>query len=300
MQAVKLTLVYEIHSPASSPSEDNRPVTVRRPEVRASRFVFTCPHSGDAYAPDLMKQTRLPVSLLRRSEDAFVDALMEGAPALGAPLVIAHFPRAFLDPNRAPDEFDPEMFADPPPAAEVSLTARAIAGLGVVPRVAADGRPLYDGRMPFSEAKRRMEAFYTPYHDAVRAEIDATRARFGEAVVIDCHSMPAASARGADIVLGDRFGASCDRGLALRAEVSLRRFGFSVVRNRPYAGGWTTEHYGRPDEGVQALQIEINRSLYMDEARVRPGPGFAAVKRRLTLWMQALVGAAEAGADAAE
>jgi len=274
---------------------------VRRPETQASRFIFTCPHSGDDYAPELLAQTRVPLSLLRRSEDAFVDMLVEAAPDLGAPLVIAHFPRAFVDPNRAPDELDPEMFAERPPADHFSPSARASAGLGVVPRVAADGKPLYDSPIPYAEARRRMASFYAPYHGAIEAEIDATRARFGEAVLIDCHSMPAASARGADIVLGDRFGASCERGLASRAEITLRRFGFSVVRNRPYAGGWTTEYYGRPDEGVQALQIEINRSLYMDEARVRPAAGFASVKRRLTLWMQAMVGAAEEmGADAAE
>lgn len=277
-----------------------RAVSVRRPQVCASRFIFTCPHSGAEYGEGWLSQTDAPLALLRRSEDAFVDALTDAAPELGAPQIVAHFPRAFVDPNRAPYELDPAMFADAPASDPDQLSPRAAAGLGVVPRVAADGRPLYARKLPYAEAERRLESFYRPYHDAVRAEIDAVRARFGEAVVIDCHSMPAASARGADIVLGDRFGASCDRGLTMRAEVSLRRFGFSVVRNRPYAGGWTTEHYGRPEEGVHALQIEINRALYMDEARVRPAAGFAALKRRLSLWMQALVGAPEFGAEAAE
>ena len=236
-----------------------------------------------------MAWTRVDLSILRRSEDAFVDGLFADAPRYGSPLIEARFPRVFVDPNRAGDELDADMF-DPPLRLGDGApeSARAAAGLGVIPRLAADGRALYPKRLPADEARRRLDRYYQPYHALVRRELDAARARCGHALLIDCHSMPSASARGADIVLGDRYGASCSRGVIARAEAAFRDQGFSVVRNRPYAGAFTTEHYGRPAVGVQALQIEINRGLYLNELKVEPLSGFDAMKRAINVWIAAM------------
>ena len=265
------------------------PVRVRAPHERRTPFIFASPHSGRAYSDGFLQSAVVSLQLLRRSEDAYVDALFADAPRIGAPLICATFPRAYVDPNRAPDELDPAMFTGTPPTDARPVTARASAGLGVVPRLAADGRPIYAGRLSYHEAHTRLAACYRPYHGRLADEIEAARRRFGEAIVIDCHSMPAASARGADIVLGDRFGASCSRALVSRAEAHFRDLGFAVVRNRPYAGGYTTEHYGRPQSGVQALQIEINRGLYMSESEVAPAAGLPALRRALSCWMDGLL-----------
>ena len=279
---------------------DSAPVRVLRPERRTSRFIFASPHSGRHYPPAFLARSVLPLTLLRRSEDAYVEAFFSSAPALGASLIAAEFPRALVDPNRDAWEFDPAMFEDALPGAAGPASARAAAGLGVVPRLAADGRAIYAGKLAFAEARERIARYYRPYHDTLKAEIDAVREQFGEAIVIDCHSMPSASARGADIVLGDRFGASCTRSLTARAEAGFRRLGLSVVRNRPYAGGFTTAHYGAPDSGVHVLQVEINRGLYLDEARVSPGEGWNDLAERLERWMQDIVGFEEISEAAAE
>jgi len=274
--------------PSSRPAgPQSGPVTVAAPETRRCPLVFASPHSGRDYSTDLMAWTRLDLKTLRRSEDAYVDALVADAPRYGAPLITAHFPRVFLDPNRAPGELDAAMF-DPPVPAGGPVSPRAAAGLGVIPRLAADGRDLYPGRLPLAEAHRRLDGLYTPYHAAVKREMAATKAVFGEAVLIDCHSMPSASARGADIVLGDRYGASCSRAMIARAEAAFRDQGFAVVRNRPYAGAYTTEHYGRPAAGMQALQVEINRGLYLDELKVETSGGFEPLRRAIEIWIAAM------------
>lgn len=279
---------------------DQLAVRVSAPARRTSRFIFASPHSGSQYPMDFLARSILPMKLLRRSEDAFVDELFAPAPDMGAVLIAAQFPRAYLDPNRARHELDPIMFEDKLPAEAWRPSPRAAAGLGVVPRLAADGRAIYAGRLPYSEARLRLQACYEPYHRVLGEEISATRQAFGEAVLIDCHSMPTASARGADIVLGDRFGASCARGLVARAEAGFRRLGFTVARNRPYAGGHTTEHYGRPDAGVNVLQVEISRGLYMDEASIRPNARFHALQEAMREWMIRLTGAEPAEHAAAE
>jgi len=270
------------------------------PERRTSRFIFASPHSGRSYEAAFLSQSVLPLSLLRRSEDAYVDLLFEDAPRLGASLIAADFPRAFVDPNRHGWEFDPAMFEGALPAEAGPASSRAAAGLGVVPRLAADGRSIYAGRIAFAEALARIRRYYKPYHETLRREIEEVRALFGEAIVIDCHSMPSGSARGSDIVLGDRFGASCGPGLTAHAEAAFARLGFSVVRNRPYAGGYTTEHYGAPESGVHVLQIEINRQLYLDEARVARSRQWGFLRDRLWLWMQDIVGFQEIADEAAE
>ena len=266
------------------------PVQVLAPARRRTPFIFASPHSGRAYEPSFLKACLPPLTVLRRSEDAHVDALFADAPRLGAPLICATFPRVFVDPNRARDELDPAMFEPDAGLAAQAMTARAGAGLGVIPRLAADGRSLYARPLGAGELRRRLTAYYDPYHARLSQEVEAVRQTWGEAVLIDCHSMPAASARGADIVLGDRYGASCSRALVARAEAHFRDLGFAVVRNRPYAGGYTTEHYGRPETGVEALQIEINRGLYLSEATVEPASGLAPLRRAMAEWIELMIG----------
>ncbi len=283
------------------PEPDRSPVEVARPCAAPTGFVFASPHSGQDYPGDFLARSVLPLRLLRRSEDAYVDALYADAPLHGAPLVRARFPRAFVDPNRAATELDPAMFTGGPPPGAWAPSSRASAGLGVIPRLAADGRAIYAGKLDYAEARARLKAYYAPYHAALSHEIERAREAFGSAIVIDCHSMPSASARGADVVLGDRFGASCARGLVAAAEAAFREAGFAVARNRPYAGGFTTEHYGRPEAGVHVLQVEINRGLYMNEGRVEPHGGFDRLKSALSDWMRTLtVGRGGADLQAAE
>jgi N-formylglutamate amidohydrolase len=274
-------------APASEGFPD--PVTVLRPAGAPGRFVFASPHSGREYPGVFLKRSSLPLRLLRRSEDAHVEALFAAAPAHGAPLVLARFPRAYVDVNREPDELDPAMF-EPRPELPGLPTHRASAGLGVIPRIAADGRAIYSGPLPEAEIAARIAACYRPYHAALAAEIETARALHGEAVLIDCHSMPSGTARGADVVLGDRFGASCSRELIADAEAAFRALGLKVARNRPYAGGRTTEHYGRPAAGVHALQVEISRGLYLDELNVEPSSGFEPLRSLISEWISALAG----------
>ena len=266
-------------------SRSDDAVHVDAPDAVSSPLVFASPHSGRCYAPELTRQTRVAEPILRRSEDAYVDEIFADAPRFGAPLIKALFPRVFLDVNRERSELDPAMFDPPAALAPAAPSARAAAGLGVVPRLAADGRPLYAGPVSGEEASRRLSAYYDPYHAGLRSALSAARDRFGRAVLIDCHSMPSASARGADIVLGDRYGAACSRATIAHAEAGLRDLGFAVVRNRPYAGAYTTEHYGKPHLGVEALQVEINRGLYMDELHVAPHRGLAALRETMARWI---------------
>jgi len=264
------------------------PVIVQAPDVRTSPLVFASPHSGRWYTADFLAAASASLTVLRRSEDAYVDQIFAAVPQLGAPLVCAAFARVFVDVNRERSELDPELIEGLEAGAP---SGRAAAGLGVIPRLAADGRPIYRRKLPMAEVRRRLADCYAPYHDQLLAQITRSRELFGEAYLIDCHSMPAASARGADIVLGDRFGASCSRRFTACAEAHLRDLGFSVVRNRPYAGGYTTQHYGRPNQGVHALQVEINRGLYLHEMAVRPSSGLPALKQAMGEW------AARLGAD---
>lgn len=284
----------------SEPWPEGPPVHVSTPVARTTPYVFTSPHSGRDYPAGFLKACVPPLATLRRSEDAYVDEIVGDPASLGASFLAARFPRVFIDPSRAPNELDPAMFYDTPSGAIGPPSARASAGLGVVSRLAADGRPLYRGPISYDEARQRIAACYRPYHQRLKAEIAAARALFGEAIIIDCHSMPSASARGADIVLGDRYGASCSRALVARAEAHFRDLGFAVVRNRPYAGGYTTEHYGQPSAGVQALQIEINRGLYLEEAAVTKSRGFTALRESFAEWTRRMVAEAKGVSLAAE
>jgi N-formylglutamate amidohydrolase len=260
-------------------------------------LVFASPHSGGVYPPDMVEAARLPVETLRASEDAFVDRIIAGAPALGASVILAHLARAYVDLNREPWELDPSMFDEDLPDYAQGRTARVAAGLGAIPRVAGEGRPIYARKLTFAEARDRIELAHRPYHDALDRQLAAARSAHGAAILIDWHSMPAAAARGVrgrggscDIVLGDRFGAACSPKLTGLVERELEALGYRVARNAPYAGGYTTEHYGRPTKRTHALQIEINRALYMDEDTREPTEGLAKLAADADTLTRALAG----------
>jgi N-formylglutamate deformylase len=256
------------------------PFRIARPQEQTAPFVFASPHSGRLYPADFVARSNLTPMALRRSEDAFADELFEGAVESGAPLIAARFPRVFLDVNRAASELDNAMF-DAALQVEVGApSARVAAGLGVIPRIVRDGAEIYRERLSPADAEERLARLYRPYHAALAGLIDETRARFGVAIVVDCHSMPAAAAI-PDIVLGDRYGASASTALMRHAERAFEACGFSTARNTPYAGGYTTLLYGRREQGVHALQIEVNRTLYLDEARIERHARFAETRARL-------------------
>ena len=258
-----------------------------RPQEQALPAVFASPHSGNRYPADFVENARLDALSLRKSEDSFVDEIFSGVADEGAPLLKALFPRAYLDPNREPFELDPAMFDDDLPDYANTRSPRVAAGLGTIARVVANGEEIYRKKLTFAEAEQRIEALYRPYHAALQSLLDATVAHFGYAILIDCHSMPSvggpmdedAGRRRDDIVLGDCHGTSCAPALTLLVERFLAELGYQVGRNVPYAGGFTTRHYGNPRTSVHALQIEINRALYMDEATFRRGPGLARLTR---------------------
>ena len=269
---------------------------VLAPRRQTVPFVFASPHSGDYYPPEFVAEAGLEPLALRRSEDSFVDELFATAPNHGAPLLRAVYPRVYLDPNREPYELDPAMFADPLPDYVNTNSARVSVGLGTVARVVANGANIYRRKLRFAEARRRVERIYVPYHGALKRLLADTEATFGCAVLVDCHSMPSTGGpmdhdsgrpRG-ELVLGDRFGTSCAPLIVDVAEGVLLDLGYQVTRNDPYAGGFVTQHYGRPGNGVHALQIEINRSLYMDEKRIVPAPSMAKLSRDLDTLVGAL------------
>ncbi|MFV3073314.1 N-formylglutamate amidohydrolase [Niveispirillum fermenti] len=249
--------VFIIHRPPAGP---------QMPVVLAS------PHSGRDYPAAFIARSRLDPRALRRSEDCFVDEIFGSCVGLGVPLLAAMLPRAYLDLNREPFEFDPVMFDGPLPSYVNSRSPRVAAGLGTIPRVVASGEEIYGQRLRFAEAVERVDRCYYPYHAALRRLVDETRNRFGYCILIDCHSMPsiglppeAAESGSLDMVLGDCYGSACHAGVVGAVEEVLTGLGYVVGRNAPYAGGYTTRHYGRPADGVHALQVELNRSLYMDE-----------------------------------
>lgn len=259
---------------------------------QSAPLVLASPHSGSDYPPEFLSAARLDARALRRSEDAFVDELWGAAPALGLPLIAATFPRAWCDPNREPFELDPGMFDAPLPSWVNSASPRVGAGLGTIARVVATGEAIYRRRLSFAEAEARIEGCWKPYHAALGALVEATRARFGQCVLLDCHSMPAHPAQAADppdVVLGDAHGTSCAPRVTRAVEAGLQRLGYRVRRNDPYAGGYVTRHYGRPRERVHALQIEVSRPLYMDETRIEKHAGFARLRADLTRLLGELV-----------
>ncbi len=260
---------------------------IRVPGRLALPLVVASPHSGDHYPPDLLAATRLDALELRRSEDFLVHELIGAAPDLGAAFIRARFPRAYVDVNREPYELDPALFDETLPDYANQRSPRVAAGLGTIARVVASGQEIYAHRLGVAEALQRIERCYVPYHRALAGLIEQVRARFGFCILLDCHSMPtireqfdpASAAIRAEVVLGDGHGTTAHPELVSAAAALLDDEGLVVSLNAPYAGGFITRHYGRPDSGVQALQLEIARRLYMDEGRLVATTGFARVQR---------------------
>ena len=256
------------------------------PEVRTTSVVFASPHSGRDYPPEMMRRSSLGTRAIRSSEDAFVDLLFDSAPLTGAPFITATVPRAYVDFNRSREELDPALIEG---VRKASHNPRVSSGLGVIPRVVANGRPIYRGKLPRDEADRRLDLHWQPYHCALEALLRESRVSFGDAILIDCHSMPHEALESVahpgglrpEIVIGDRFGASASADLVDRIEAAFVEEGLVVVRNAPFAGAYSTQAYGRPGQRQHVVQIEIDRALYMDERTIRPHQGFKELRERL-------------------
>ena len=256
------------------------PYEVQEPAGCKGPVLFNSPHSGSTYPRAFLAASRLDIGTLRRSEDSFVDELIAGVVAHGFPLMHAHFPRCFVDVNREPYELDPRMFEGRLPSFANTRSMRVAGGLGTVARVVGDAQEIYDQRIPVDDALRRIESLYKPYHRSLRRLFSKLHRDFGAAVLIDCHSMPSTAGHKderprPEFVLGDRYGTSCVGAVSETVEQVLRGLGYSVSRNKPYAGGFITEHYGNPAAGLHAIQLEINRALYMDERRYERSRNFA-------------------------
>ena len=278
---------------ASILGELSPPFAIHAPARQRVPLVFCSPHSGRVYPRAFIESSRLDSLTLRKSEDCYIDELFSFVADCGAPLLAAHFPRAYLDVNREPYELDPELFREKLPDFANSQSVRVVGGLGTIARVVADSEEIYRSRLPLAAAFARIEHLYKPFHEALGRLIAATQATFGAAVLIDCHSMPSSTSAQSgprpDIVLGDRFGTSCDGRLTRHVRDLLAADGFQVQLNRPYAGGFITEHYGRPERGVHALQIEINRAIYLDERSLTKSAGFEALRARLAALVRRLI-----------
>lgn len=268
--------------------------TVQEPAERTTGVVFASPHSGRAYPDAMRAATRLDAQALRSSEDAYVDRLIDAAPRLGAPLLLAHTPRAYVDLNRSPDELDPAVIEG---VRRVVHNPRVSSGLGVIPRVVANGRAIYCGKLSQAEARARIDTHWHPYHAALQDLMTGQRAQFGKAVLIDCHSMPHEAIEGAtgghgrtpEVVLGDRFGAACDAAIIDGIEAAFRAEGLRVARNAPFAGAFIAQRYGRPAQGFHVVQIEIDRALYMNEATLEPLACFEELRAMMARVMGQIV-----------
>jgi len=275
---------------------------IEEPKAPFSPVVCNSPHSGKAYPASFMAQTRLALNVLRRSEDTFVDELFGDAVRLGVPLMRAHFPRSFLDVNREPYELDPRMFEGRLPPFANTRSLRVAGGLGTIARVVGDAREIYDRRIPVDDAINRIERYYKPYHRELRRLITRAQEFYDFAVLLDCHSMPSNTTGQedrprADIVIGDRYGTSCSPVVTEIVESTLRGLGYNVLRNKPYAGGFITEHYGDPSAGFHAVQIEVNRALYMDEREYRRSGRFEYVRADIGRMLAKLAAATAHGIE---
>jgi N-formylglutamate amidohydrolase len=275
------------------------PFEVREPLGNLTPFVFCSPHSGRIYPQCFLDQSRLDATALRRSEDCYVDELFIRAASRGATLLSARFPRAYIDANREPYELDPELFVEPLPDWANARSVRVAGGLGTIARIVSDGEEIYDGPLALPDALLRIELLHKPFHAVLRSLLDRAQRNFGYAILIDCHSMPSAhmahaGVRRPDFVIGDRFGTSCDLRLTKLIRSIMTDLGYEAQLNRPYAGGYITEHYGRPLRGVHAVQLEINRGLYMDEKTLEKTPRFIALERDMLLFAKQLFAEAPA------
>ncbi len=274
-------------------------IVVRSPQKKILPLIVSSPHSGRNYPPDFVAASALTPLRLRSSEDSFVEDIFSYAPDLGASLIQALFPRVFVDVNRQPYELDPTMFSDSLPHYVITQNSRISAGLGTIARVVSNGERVYKNKLTFQEAEERINHFYRPYHDALQTLINNTKDEFGYCILLDCHSMPSGRigtnnpsqskpSRLAEIVLGDCHGTSCHPHIMKSSNEFLTGCGFSVRRNIPYAGGFITRNYGKPKEGVHALQIELNRALYMDEQYIEPLEEIKPLRHAMTGFMEQL------------
>ena len=258
------------------------PFAIVEPAAWRAPIIFNSPHSGSVYPDEFLSASRIDLAALRRSEDSFMDELIAGLSGRGFPTVSVNFPRSYVDVNREPYELDPRMFLGRLPSFANTRSMRVAGGLGTIPRVVGDGQEIYRERLSVDDALARIEALYKPYHRALRRLINKAHQVFGTAVVVDCHSMPSIGVsrdepRRPDVVIGDRYGTSCAPLLADVVEETMSRLGYSVGRNKPYAGGFITEHYGNPASGLHTVQLELNRAIYMDERRRERSARFAQV-----------------------
>ncbi|MGR3837551.1 MAG: N-formylglutamate amidohydrolase [Cognatishimia sp.] len=259
---------------------------VDQPQTRSSAVVFASPHSGRIYPKSFLEESILDAHVVRSSEDAFVDQLFAAAPRFGAPLLKALAPRAFVDLNRSPDELDPALIRD---VRAVGNNPRVASGLGVIPRVVSNGRAIYRGKISKGEAERRLNSIWHPYHAALQQLLDEAFSEFGEAILVDCHSMPrealdslrTSKRQRPEVVLGDRFGTSASGEIVDQIEAGFVAQGFRVSRNMPFAGAYICQNYGRLGRNQHAVQVEIDRSLYMHEASITPLGDFEDVQTRL-------------------
>lgn len=272
------------------------PFMLKQPAGQTVPVILTSPHSGRHYPAEFLAASRLNALSIRRSEDSFVEELFAAGPALGIPLLAATFPRAWCDPNREAWELDPDMFEDRLPDYVNSASPRVSVGLGTLARIVATGETIYRRKLRFAEAEQRVLSCWQPFHAALQALIRATVERFGTCLVIDCHSMPRnaehTGPRHMDMVLGDGYGTACSPQVTAFIHSALQRLGFSVRRNDPYAGGYITRHYGQPRHEIHVLQIEVARSLYMDERRIEKHAGFSTLTQHLSEFLGQLADAA--------
>jgi N-formylglutamate amidohydrolase len=269
------------------------PFEIAEPEVWRAPIIFNSPHSGSVYPAAFLGASRIDLPALRRSEDSFMDELIGGLSGRGFPTVRVNFPRSYVDVNREPYELDPRMFSGRLPSFANTRSMRVAGGLGTIPRVVGDGQEIYRERMSVDDALARIEQLYKPYHRALRRLINRAHQAFGTVVVVDCHSMPSVGVsrdepRRPDVVIGDRYGTSCAPLLTDMVENIMSRQGYSVGRNKPYAGGFITEHYGNPPSGLHTIQLELNRAVYMDERRRTRGVRFAQVASDFAVLAEAL------------
>jgi N-formylglutamate deformylase len=258
------------------------PFEVIEPPVWRAPIIFNSPHSGSAYPSEFLAASRIDLASLRRSEDSFMDELIGDLTGRGFPVVRVNFPRSYVDVNREPYELDPRMFSGRLPSFANTRSMRVAGGLGTIPRVVGDGQEIYRERLSIDDALGRIEALYKPYHRALRRLINKAHQAFGSVILVDCHSMPSIGIsrdepRRPDVVIGDRYGTSCAPRLPDTVEETMAGLGYSIGRNKPYAGGFITEHYGNPASGLHSIQLELNRAIYMDERRRERGPRFAQV-----------------------
>lgn len=289
----------DMHVVSDSGLGPDEAVRVYEPVEQTAPIVFASPHSGLNYPADFVEESRLDPLTLRKSEDSYIDEIFAAAPEHGAPMVAAQFPRAYVDPNREPFELDPEMFSDALPDYANVRSPRVAAGLGTIARVVCSGAEIYDRKISFADALTRINQYYRPYHDTLTRMIERTRDRFGFCILIDCHSMPSVGGpmdrdpgrRRVDFVLGDCHGTACAPALVERVERFLESRRYVVKRNLPYAGGYTTRHYGKPAEKIHALQIEVNRAIYMNEDTYERTKGMAGLTDNMSALVAMLTGA---------